>query len=85
MTKKDKENIEYIVKTLREYSNDMSEEMDAREPNDSAYGVALHAMIGMKIAYNMLLSAMQFGDLDWQAHEITIPSNSRFIKDGKLI
>ena len=86
MNTKDRENITYVIKSLREYASDMSDIMDEVPANDPKFGVAQSAKIGFKIAYNMLISAMRYGDLEWQSHDdMSIPANAKFIKDGKLV
>lgn len=87
MNKQDKENIEYIVKTLRENASLMSDKLDKYDAAKPEFGVALEAKNSMMTAYMMLLSAMQFGDLDWQSHQdcIKLPQNAKFIKNGKLV
>lgn len=86
MNAKDRENITYIVKTLRENISEMSDRLDGDAARPE-FAVALKAHNEMKVACMMLLSAMQFGDLEWQAHqdEIKLPQNARFLKNGKLV
>lgn len=86
MNTKDRENITYVIKSLCEFASTMSDVMEDIPATDPKFGVAQYANNGFKIAYNMLISAIRYGDLEWQSHDdMSIPANAKFIKDGKLV
>lgn len=86
MTSKDKQNLHYVVKGLREAASDMLDCMEHYECNSPACRVALSARDSFIHAYMMILCVEKFGSCDWKQFqdEISVPPDCRFIKNGKL-